>query len=315
MEKTKIIVICGPTATGKSNLAVDTALKLGGEIINADSMQVYKGMDIACAMPTEADKKGVPHHLYGYIEPEQSYSVAEWLVQARKTISELSKRGVMPIIVGGTGLYISSLVDNIIFDEIGEDSDFREKMYNLAATRGNSFLLEKLRSVDPDEASKLHENNVKRIVRHLEAYEQSSKTARERRENSRLERSRYKTCMLGLNFENRVDLYRQINNRVEKMLLNGLIEEARIAFQAVSKKPTASQAIGHKELFPYFKGEEKIETCIENLKMKTRNYAKRQLTWFRKMNCTKWLIMNNDKMYVHILDESVAFLDEFYAEK
>jgi tRNA dimethylallyltransferase len=302
--KTKIIVICGPTACGKSRLAAEVAAKFGGEVINADSMQVYRGMDIAVAMPCESVQKDVPHHLFAIIEPEQAFSVAQWLVLARRKISEVAERSRLPVIVGGTGLYISSLVDNIIFDEIKEDCVFRGKMYRLAEEHGNGYLLEKLRMVDPDAACELHENNLKRVVRALESFELSGVKSARRLQQSRAEPSPYDVCMLGIDFKDRQILYDRINKRVDEMVCMGLVEEARLRFGV--NAPTASQAIGHKELIPYFIGEATLESCIETLKMKTRNYAKRQLTWFRKCEQIHWAFMNEDIENVHDLVKFVG---------
>ena len=316
MSKTKIVVVCGPTATGKTRLAVDIAKRFGGEIINADSMQVYRGMDIANATPTESERMGVKHHLFGIIEPEKAFSVVEWLTLAREKIAELSERSVLPVIVGGTGLYISSLVDNIIYDDIGGNLEFRKKMYELAETHGNSYILEKLREADPVAASKLHENNLKRVIRALETYEQSNGVqSAERLKKSREVCSSYDVCMLGLNFEDRSELYERINRRVDVMVENGLIEEARKTYMTINRACnehlTAVQAIGHKELFPFFDGRESLTLCIENLKTKTRNYAKRQMTWFKKDVRIKWLFTNNEFKHVHALEKSVVILEEF----
>jgi tRNA dimethylallyltransferase len=303
--------VCGPTATGKSRLAVDIARKFGGEVINADSMQIYRGMDIANAMPTESEMMGVKHHLFGIIEPYETFSVADWLVLAREKIAELAERSVLPVIVGGTGLYISSLVENIIFDDVGEDPDFRAEMYNLAEAHGNSYLLEQLRKVDPEAASRLHENNVKRVIRALETFKYSSIRSEERLNQSRTACSPYEVCMLGIDFEDRKMLYDRINSRVDMMISKGLVDEARIAFERRQARSTSAQAIGHKELFPAFEGTEGLESCIENLKMKTRNYSKRQMTWFRKNVYIKWLFMNENSRYVHVFEKTVAVLNDF----
>ncbi|MCL2071411.1 MAG: tRNA (adenosine(37)-N6)-dimethylallyltransferase MiaA [Oscillospiraceae bacterium] len=312
-NKTKIVVVCGPTATGKSRLAVDIALKHGGEVINADSMQIYRGMDIANATPLESERMGVAHHLFGIIEPEKAFSVAEWLILAREKIAELEKRAVLPIVVGGTGLYISSLVDNIVFDDIGVDYDFRAKMYNLAKQRGNAFLLGKLREIDPDAASQLHENNVKRVIRALEVYERSGRKSAERIEQSRAGCSLYEACMLGIDFTDRNLLYDRINLRVDAMLTNGLEEEARRNAALLETNATSAQAIGHKELLPFIKEEESLETCAANLKMKSRNYAKRQLTWFRKDSRINWLFIDGEfkNDYNLLLEKVLKILNDF----
>jgi len=309
----KVVVVCGPTASGKSQFAVELAKRFGGEVINADSMQVYRGMDIAVAMPSKSEMMGVKHHLFGIIEPHQRFSVAEWLVLAREKIAEVTGRSALPIVVGGTGLYISSLVDNIIFDEVGENLAFRNEMYRLAETHGNAFLLEKLRLVDSGAASRLHENNVKRVVRALETFEACGVCSSVRLEKSRGQRSPYDVCMLGLDFADRKMLYNRINNRVDSMISEGLVEEAR-RFSGNSNC-TSAQAIGHKELFEFIKGTHTLESCIETLKTKTRNYAKRQLTWFRKTANIEWLFINDDSLNVRFSENGVTILEKFMSEK
>ena len=304
--KTRIVVVCGPTASGKSALAVDVAKKLGGEIINADSMQVYKGMDIANATPSECERGGVPHHIFGIIEPSSAFSVAEWLSLARGKIAEVAARSALPVIVGGTGLYISSLIDNIIFDDIGQDTTFRNEMYALAAQRGNAFLLDMLRDVDSSAAEVLHENNTKRIVRALETYKHGGADLRTRLEKSRSESSPYDALVFGTCFSDRAKLYERINKRVDMMLAAGLLDEARFAVADFAANPTSSQAIGHKELAAYISGTETLEVCVENLKRKTRNYAKRQLTWFRKVRGLQWLLMDSEDDYAQSFDKIVS---------
>jgi tRNA dimethylallyltransferase len=319
MEKTKLIVVCGPTASGKTRLSVDIAKKLGNaEVINADSMQVYSGMDIAVAMPCAEEMAGVPHHLFGFIPPERAFSVAEWLDLARAKIVEVDKRGNIPIIVGGTGLYVSSLIDNVVFDEVGIDYTFREEMYALARKHGNKFLHDKLKSVDSEIAERLHMNNVKRIIRALETFRHSRTFFLERIEQSRAKCSPYDTCVFGIGFSNRQTLYDRINVRVDSMVEAGLVEEAqqRLSAQIQAISNTAQQAIGHKELLPYFINDATLEVCIEKLKMKTRNYAKRQLTWFRKIEQLNWLVMNDFAEYVHILQKATSVLcDKFFLKK
>ncbi|MCL1832290.1 MAG: tRNA (adenosine(37)-N6)-dimethylallyltransferase MiaA [Oscillospiraceae bacterium] len=301
-----IIVICGATATGKTALAVAAAQAFGGEVVNADSMQVYSGMDIATAMPTESERAGAAHHLFGIVSPERRFSVAEWLNLARGKIAEIHGRGAVPIIVGGTGLYISSLVDNVIFDDVSSDAAFREQMFALARECGNEVLHEKLRQIDPEAASRLHMNNVNRIVRILEIHEHCGETSAERTARSRAKCSPFETCMFNLEFEDRQLLYERINVRVDGMVMNGLVEEARGRLETLkrSDRLTSAQAIGHKELLPYLSGETDLETCIENVKMKTRNYAKRQMTWFRRFKCINKIYVNDFTQNVHVLQKT-----------
>jgi len=307
----KTAVVCGPTASGKTRLAADLAYTFGGEVVNADSMQVYRGMDIASAMPEESEKRGIPHHLYGFLDPETPFSVADYLPQARRIIAEISDRGNLPIIAGGTGFYISSLIDGADFQGPnldGPDPAFRDKMYKLAEEKGNSYLLEKLREVSPEAASRLHENNVKRVVRALEIAKSGKKDSRVFGEKT------YDALVLGLDFADRQTLYARINRRVDVMLENGLLDEARRFFEknsATSSQATSLQAIGHKEFFPYFEGVSALAECAETLKRRTRNYAKRQLTWFRRIPEVNWLIAESEQNYEKILQKASETIDKF----
>jgi tRNA dimethylallyltransferase len=276
----KIIVICGATATGKTALAVSLAERLNGEIIGADSMQIYKGMDIATAKPTAQELRGIPHHLIDFLEPHEPFSVADYVDLARAKIAEVKARQKLPIICGGTGLYINSLIDNIEFPEIKADPAFRAEMQK----KEPALLLEELRRKDPETAAELHENNKKRVIRALEVLHVTGKTISELKRTSRLNPSPYEPLILQIEFQ-RNELYERINERVDLMLEMGLLEECRGAHCAsVNGKPllTSAQAIGYKELLPYLNGAKELEECVENLKKATRNYAKRQLTWFKK---------------------------------
>lgn len=277
----RVIVICGPTASGKTALAVELAKIYGGEVISADSMQIYTDMDIASAKPTPEEQQGVPHHLVGFLDPAESFSVADYVRLCDECVRDILSRGKTPIICGGTGLYISSFVDNLTFDDSGMDFAFREEMRNFAEERGNAALLEKLRAVDPETASALHENNVGRIIRALEVYHTTGHTISQAKAMSRENPSPYEFVTVTLDFENRETLHERINGRVDDMVRRGLVEEARLCFEQPNR-PTAAQAIGCKELYPYFRGERSLEDCIEELKLRTRQYAKRQLTWFRR---------------------------------
>lgn len=279
-EKIFVPVICGPTASGKTDLGIRLALKCGGEIVSADSMQIYKGMDIASAKPSKEEMQGVPHHLMDFLSPKQAFSVADYVEIAHKVICDIYNRGRLPIIVGGTGLYISSLINNIKFDNTGCNYEFREEMRKLAAEQGNDALWERLRQVDPKAAEKLHPNNQNRIIRALEVYKISGSTITEAQEKSRLTESPYKAYYIMPDYPREI-LYQRIDKRVDIMLEKGLLEEAR-EFFTHSDYVTAAQAIGYKELKPFLDGKEKLCECADRLKQTTRNYAKRQLTWFNK---------------------------------
>ncbi|MDE6725784.1 MAG: tRNA (adenosine(37)-N6)-dimethylallyltransferase MiaA [Ruminiclostridium sp.] len=279
-EKIFVPVICGPTASGKTDLGVRLALKCGGEIVSADSMQIYKGMDIASAKPSKEEMQGVPHHLMDFLPPTKAFSVANYVEMAHQVIRDIYDWGKLPIIVGGTGLYISSLINNIKFDDTGSDPEFREEMRKLAQEHGKEALWEKLREVDPKAAEKLHPNNQNRIIRALEVYKLSGSTITEAQEKSRSAESPYKACFIMPDYPRKI-LYQRIDKRVDIMLEKGLLEEAR-EFFTHTDYVTAAQAIGYKELKPYLDGEKSREECTDKLKQATRNYAKRQLTWFNK---------------------------------
>ncbi len=301
MEKIFIVVVCGATASGKTRLAIDLAKRFNGEVVSADSMQIYKKLDIASAKPTEEEKDGIVHHLIDFLQPTEPFSVADYVPMAREIIADIHNRGKLPIICGGTGLYINSLVDNIEFDDTGSDLQFREKMKRLAAENGNGYVLEKLREVDPECAERLHENNLSRIIRALEVYHVSGKTMTQVQEESRRNPSPYEPCMLMIDYENREDLYERIDKRVDIMMKNGLLEEAR-EFFTHDNYVTAAQAIGYKELKPYFDGEAELSDCIEKLKMETRRYAKRQMTWFKKDMRINRIFSSKSTNYEKILE-------------
>lgn len=309
MNKTFIVVVCGPTASGKTKLAVDIAKKFNGEIISADSMQIYKKLDIASAKPTEEEKEGVPHHLMDFLEPDTAYSVADYVIEARRLIADISARGKLPVICGGTGLYINSIVDNIEFDDTGSDPGYREELKAVAMEKGNGAVLSMLREIDPESAERLHENNLSRVIRALEVYHLSGKTMTEIQAESRKNPSPYEPCMLMIDWDREV-LYDRINRRVDIMLQMGLLEEAR-EFFTHDDYVTASQAIGYKELKPYFDGEKELSECIEHLKQETRKYAKRQLTWFRKDSRINLISADKTTKYDEILKNAEKIIKKY----
>ena len=277
----KVIVVCGPTASGKTALAVELAKLYDGEVISADSMQIYTDMDVASAKATPEEQQGIPHHLLGFLDPAEAFSVADYVKLCDEKVKDILSRGKTPIICGGTGLYISSFVDNLQFDDSGSDPDFREKMRRIAEEQGAAVLLERLREIDPETAATLHENNVGRVIRALEVHHITGHTISEAKRMSRGVPSPYEFIMLAIEYENREKLHERINLRVDRMMEAGLLDEAKACF-AQPDRPTAAQAIGCKELYPYFRGEKSLEECVEELKLRTRQYAKRQMTWFRR---------------------------------
>lgn len=292
----KTIVVSGPTASGKTALAVELAKIYGGEVVSADSMQIYTDMDIASAKPTPEEQQGIPHHLVGFLDPSESFSVADYVKLCGECVRDILTRRKTPIICGGTGLYISSFVDNLTFDDSEQDFSFREEMRAFAEENGNAALLEKLREVDPETAATLHENNVGRIIRALEVFHTTGHTISLAKKMSRQTPSPYEFVMITLDFERREQLHERIDRRVDDMVKRGLVEEARRCFEQPDR-PTAAQAIGCKELYPYFRGERPLDDCIEELKLRTRQYAKRQLTWFRRdLRNFRLIIGENDQL-------------------
>ncbi len=303
-----IIVVSGPTASGKTALAVELAKRYDGEVISADSMQIYTDMDVASAKATPRERQGIPHHLMDFLDPSESFSVADWVKMAGECAEDILSRGKTPIICGGTGLYISSFVDNLRFDDSECDHEFREEMRKFAEENGAAALLEKLRGVDPETAASLHENNVSRIIRALEVYKTTGHTIAEAKRASRAEPSPYSFILLTLDFEDREQLHRRINLRVEEMLRSGLEREARQCFLQ-KNRPTAAQAIGCKELYPYFRGERSLEDCVEELKLRTRQYAKRQLTWFRRDSRFHRIVIRPGDGLNEILEQAVRIIE------
>lgn len=287
MQNIPVLAVVGPTASGKTALAVELAKRLDGEIVSADSMQIYKGMDIASAKPTEAEKQGIPHHMMDFLSPETPYSVAEYVKAARACILEIHNRQNLPILVGGTGLYVDSLLTGTQFIETETDFDLRARLETEFDALGGEKMLEKLAAFDRDTAARLHPNNRKRIIRAFEVYTLTGKTMTEALAASREKPSPFTPCYIGIAYENREILYDRINRRVDIMLENGLLAEARAFFQGTPD--TAAQAIGYKELKPYLDGVLSLDEAVENLKRATRNYAKRQITWFKRNPQIHWI--------------------------
>ena len=298
MEKTKIICVVGATASGKTDLAVKLAKAVDGEIISADSMQVYKNMPIATAVATKEEQDGVPHHLVEFLDTDQTFSVADFVERAKVLIDEITARGRVPIVAGGTGLFVDSLVKNISFSQVGSNAEIRNEL----AEKSNEELFEKLVELDPKSAENIHLNNRKRVIRALElCMSGTSKT--EQNENSMLIDSPYDALYIGIGYQDRQKLYDRINKRVDLMLEAGLENEAR---QMLGKQGlTARQAIGHKELQPYIDGNITLDEAVEGLKRETRHYAKRQLTWFRRNENINWLYadeMSRDELVEKAVD-------------
>ncbi len=282
MNKPKYLIIAGPTASGKTGLSVQVAKWLHAEVVSADSMQVYGGVQIGTARPTEPEMDGVPHHLLGFLPLQEKYSVARYLEDAGQVFSDLVGRGVLPIMCGGTGLYIQSFMENRQLFSQEPDATIREQYMTLLQEQGEEGLMAELRRVDPESAAKLHSHDVHRIVRALEVYHTTGRTIGEQDRCSKAVPSPYEPCLILLDFHDRQRLYERINRRVDNMLDDGLLEEARRVLDT-DPQATVTQAIGYKEFEDYFDGRCSLEEAAERLKQQTRRYAKRQLSWFRRM--------------------------------
>lgn len=287
MQKSKVIIIGGPTASGKTQLSIELAKQINGEIISADSMQIYKDMDIGTAKPSKEERQGIQHYLLDFLSPEERYSVADYKQEAKKAIKEILQKGKMPIIVGGTGLYIDSLFYEITYPTIDTDLVYRKELEKEVKERGLNIFYEKAKKIDKEAMEKISPNDQKRILRVLEIYHQTGKKKSELDKESRKD-PEYDYKMFAITMDREI-LYDRINKRVDNMLENGLIEEVESLRKKYKEFPTAMQGLGYKEVVEYL--EEKItkEEMIEKIKQESRRYAKRQLTWFRKNKETIWL--------------------------
>ncbi len=307
-EKIPLIVVCGPTASGKTSLGIAIAKHFNGEIISADSMQIYKGMDIATAKPTKDEQQQIPHHLIDYVEPTTAYSVADYVKTAHQKIKEVYSNGKVPVLVGGTGLYIDSLVNNVEFTEADVDSEIREKLYNRLQTEGADVLLKELSQFDEESAQRIGTSNHRRLIRAIEIYLTTGKTMTQHIKESKLVPSPYKAIHIALSCKDRQKLYDRINKRVELMVEAGLIQEAE-EFRKQEYSSTAVKAIGYKELEPFFTGDTTLEQALENLKRETRRYAKRQLTWFRRNKNIKWLF-TDELTTDEVINNAIDIIEE-----
>ena len=286
--KKKLIAIVGPTASGKTALAIELAKKYDGEVVSADSMQIYKGMEIASAKPTEEEMQGIPHHLMSFLEPSETFSVSDFVRLATEAIEDILNRGKLPIVCGGAGLYIRSLLDNVAFTAEEPDEALRSELNARLESEGGEALLKELSSFDPETAAKLSPNDGKRIVRAIEIYRTTGITMSEQISLSKLTPSPYDVTVIGLTFADRQNLYDRINRRVDEMLVRGLLPEAD-KFYSSEKSVTSSAAIGYKELKPYLDGKITLDAATEKLKMESRRYAKRQITWFKRDEYIHWI--------------------------
>lgn len=293
----KLLIIAGPTAVGKTALSVALAQRLGGEIISADAMQIYAGMEIGTAAATEKERQGVAHHLIGCIDPAEHFSAAQYQSMAEEIAQQIRARGRIPIAVGGTGLYIDALCYELSFMQAPEDKAFRAEMQELAARSGAEALYRRLMQVDPESAAKLHVNDQKRVIRALEIYHVSGVKKSEQEEHWKEPKPGLQVCMIVLGCANRAYLYERINRRVDVMIAEGLEEEVRRLLAAgVPETAQSLQAIGYKELIAYFNGSCSRQEAIEAIKRESRRYAKRQLTWFKRQEQAHWIDIENQTL-------------------
>lgn len=288
MSKPKVIVICGPTASGKTALSIELAKKINGEIISSDSMQIYKDMNIGTAKPTAEEMQGIKHYLLDFVEPDKRYSVAEFKKDAEKAIEEILSKGKIPIVVGGTGLYVDSLIYGIEYQNIELDEKYRKELEKIAEEQGLQVLYKRAKEIDEEAIKKISPNDKKRIIRILEIYKATGKNKTEQEIESRKKEIKYDFKVFAINMD-REKLYERINKRVDIMIEQGLIEEVKEITRKYKEFPTAMQGLGYKEVIEYLDEKMSKEEMIEKVKMETRRYAKRQITWFKKNKQTMWI--------------------------
>jgi len=307
-KKPKVIVICGPTASGKTSLSIALAKAIGGEIISADSMQIYKHMNIGTAKVTKEEAQGIPHYLIDVVEPNERYSVADYKKAAEKAIEEIIAKGNTPIIVGGTGLYVDALIYGIEYPEIEWDKDYRAALETRAKEEGLAALYKEAKEIDPQACEKISENDQKRILRILEIFHATGKNKTWHEIESRKKGVPYTYYVYALDME-RSRLYDRINRRVEKMLEEGLVEEVQTLLNHYAEFPTAMQGLGYKEVVAFLQGSISRQEMKETIQQESRRYAKRQITWFRKNKQTIWLktsgTAEEEQNNLHIILEGI----------
>lgn len=288
MNKPKILCVVGPTASGKTDYAVELALKCGGEVVSCDSMQIYKHMDIGTAKPTADEMKGVKHHMIDIIEPNESFSVARFSEMARECIDDILLRGKMPVLCGGTGLYFDSTINNINFIQMDTDEEYRKYLESAAKEFGNEYVYKILKRVDEESAESIHPNNLKRVIRALEIYKTTGKKKSEL-DKEQLSEPLYEPEITGL-MRDREVLSDRINKRVDIMMEKGLVEEvSELIKMGIDTEATSMQAIGYKEIIEYLDGKTSLSDAVDKIKRESRRYAKRQLTWFKRNEKIHWI--------------------------
>lgn len=305
LEKKKVIVVVGPTASGKTKLSVDLCKDLNGEVISADSMQVYKDISVISAKPTVDEMCGIKHHLMGFLDTDSTFNVSVFKKLAEISINGILNSSKIPVICGGTGLYIDSLINNIEFCESTENLSVRRKYEDMLNEKGSEYIYNLLKEKDSDICSIIHKNNTVKVIRALEVIETTGMTMTDVRKNAILNESKYTPIFIGLNYRDRSVLYDRINKRVELMVSNGLIDEAKKLYNTKNVERTIKQAIGYKELVPYLNGEVGLDIAIDDIKKYSRRYAKRQITWFKRNSRINWFYVDDfcdyDKLYNSVL--------------
>ncbi len=304
-----IIAVVGPTASGKTGLSINLAKHFNGEIVSADSMQIYHEMNIGTAKPSLDERQGIMHHLMGHLSVEETYNVATYVRDAQKILKDLEQRGTLPILCGGTGLYIDHLLNDTEFFEIPLDLAVRERYQRLALEKGNGAIFELLKERDPALAENLHPNDSKRIIRGLEVLDITGRRLSDFQQESRRE-SPYRVLYIGLNYKDRALLYERINRRVDLMIADGLLDEVRSLMKDYNLSDTARAAIGYKELIDSFASGSDLDAAVELIKQKSRNYAKRQLTWFHRNSEIHWLY-GDEMSSEELLENAVRLMEEF----
>ncbi len=312
-RKLPVLAVTGPTATGKTALGVALARQYGGEIVSCDSMQIYRGLPVGTAQPTPEELAAAPHHLVGFLDVREPFSVSDYVELAAETIRSIHARGKLPILVGGTGLYARSLLRGFTFEDDCRDEDLRRELFSRAEKEGPEALYRELEVLDPDGAKEIHPNNVKRVIRALEYCRLAGEPFSAQAQRSRQAEPPYKSLLLCLSFRDREELYRRIELRVDRMLEGGLLQEAESFYRlcrTCGTPPTAAQAIGYKELFPYFAGEKSLEEAVEDLKRESRRYAKRQITWFSREPEARFLYVDDYDDPEDLFRESIRLTEE-----
>ncbi len=312
-KKIPMIAVAGPTATGKTALGVGIAERFGGEIISCDSMQVYRGLPIGTAQPAQEELNRVPHHLVSFLDVWESFSVSDYVNLAKEAAASIYAGGKLPVLVGGTGLYVRSLLRGFSFEENGRSEELRRELAARGEREGFDTLYRELQKLDPVGAREIHPNNIKRVVRALEYCKLEGEPFSAQAERSRLGEPPYNAILFCLSFRDRQKLYSRIDSRVDDMLEAGLLEEAERFYRFCrdcDTLPTAAQAIGYKELFPFFEGKASLQEAVENIKQESRRYAKRQLTWFSREPDARFLYVDEWDGFAPLLQECVRIIDE-----